>query len=57
VAVGADQRGQAFFGLVLIDPVKCPRGLPRTIGRLVTELDLLLREHSGDEAANLRHWL
>jgi hypothetical protein len=57
LAVGADERGQAFFGLVLIDPVAYPRGLPRTIGRLVTELDSLLREHPGDEATNLRHWL
>jgi len=54
---GADQRGEDFFGLVLIDPVKYPRGRRRTVGRLVTELDLLLREHPGDRATSLRHWL
>jgi len=57
IVVGTDQRSEAFFGLVLIDPVKYPRGRRRTIGRLVTKLDLLLREHPGDEATSLRHWL
>lgn len=53
----ADQRGQAHYGLVLIDPGKCPRGQQRTVGRLVTELDQLLRDHPPDEAASERHWL
>jgi hypothetical protein len=54
---GADQRGEAHFGLVLIDPVKFPRGQRRTIGHLVTELDRLLTQHPGDQATSLRHWL
>ena len=57
LAAGADQRGEAFFGLVMIDPVKYPRGQRRTIGRLVTELDSLLRANPGDQATSLRHWL
>jgi hypothetical protein len=57
IADAADQRGQAHFGLVLIDPAKYPRGQRRTIGRLVTELDRLLKGHPGDEPTSLRHWL
>lgn len=57
IVAGADQRGEAYFGLVLIDPVKYPRGQRRTIGRLVTDLDSLLRGHPGDQATSLRHWL
>lgn len=57
IVVGADQRGEAFFGLVLIDPVKYPRGQRRTIGRLVTELDRLLRQYPRDQATSQRHWL
>jgi len=57
LVVGADQRGDACFGLVLIDPVKYPRGQRRTIGRLVTALDSLLQGHPGDQATSPRHWL
>lgn len=51
-----DRRGQAHHGLVLVNPGKYQRGHPRTIGRLVTELDRLLREHEGEETESLRHW-
>jgi hypothetical protein len=57
LADGVDQRGTPHFGLVLIDPVKYPRGQRRTIGRLTTELDRLLSEHPGDQATSLRHWI
>jgi hypothetical protein len=56
IADGADQRGETHFGLVLIDPVKDPRGRRRTIGRLVTSLDRILREHPRDRATSLRYW-
>ena len=57
IADAADQRGVVHFGLVLIDPVKYPRGQLRTIGRLVTEIDRLLTQHPGDHATGRRHWL
>jgi hypothetical protein len=57
IADGLDGRGQAHYGLVLIDPVKYRRGHPRTIGRLVTQLERLLRDHPGDGATSPRHWL
>ncbi|MHB8690405.1 MAG: DUF5615 family PIN-like protein [Solirubrobacteraceae bacterium] len=52
-----DQRNQPHHGLVLVDPAKYQRGTPRTIGRLVTELDALLAEHPSQEATSARHWL
>ncbi len=57
IADGYDRRGHTHHGLVLVDPGKYQRGSPRTVGRLVTELDRLLREHPEDEARCLRHWL
>ncbi len=57
IAEAADQRGHAHHGLILVDPAKYPRGNQRTIGRLVTQLDRLLDDHSRDEATSLRHWL
>jgi Domain of unknown function (DUF5615) len=56
IADSHDRRGQAHHGLVLVDPGKYQRGHPRTVGRLLTELDRLLREHEGEEAKSLRHW-
>jgi hypothetical protein len=56
IADAADRRGHAHHGLILIDPAKYPRGNPRTIGRLVTELDRLLNAHRGDEPTSLRAW-
>jgi len=53
----ADQRGQSHHGLVLVDPAKYPRGQHRTLGRLVTELDTLLRAHPTQEPTSVRHWL
>ena len=53
----ADQRGEAHHGLVLISPVKFVRGNKRTLGRLVTALDALLREHPEEEPTSPRLWL
>jgi hypothetical protein len=57
IADRIDDRGQPHFGLVLLDPVTYRRGHARTIGRMVTQLDRLLRDRPGDEATALRHWL
>jgi hypothetical protein len=57
LAAEADQRGRAHHGLVLVDPAKSPRGHPRTIGRLVRELEKLIGNFPGDDAASRRHWL
>ncbi len=57
IADAVDQRGRAHHGLILVDPAKYPRGNPRTIGRLVTELDGLLNDHPRGEPRSLRHWL
>ena len=57
LADAAEQRGQAHHGLVLVDPAKFSRGNPRTIGRLVRELEKLLADEPSDKARSLRHWL
>ena len=57
LADAADERGQAHHGLVLVDPAKFPRGQRRTIGRLVTKLDRLLKDHPRDQASSPRHWI
>ncbi|MGI9094370.1 MAG: DUF5615 family PIN-like protein [Thermoleophilaceae bacterium] len=57
LADGNDHRGRAHHGLVLVDPAKYPRGNARTIGRVVTALDRLLRATHGEEPASVRHWL
>jgi nucleoside-diphosphate-sugar epimerase len=57
IADSLDERGQTHFGLVLIDPVVYRRGHSRTIGRMVTGLDRLLRDHPGGRGTALRHWL
>jgi hypothetical protein len=57
IADGYDQRGQAHFGLVLVPHSSYPRSSPATIGRIVTELDRLLNEHSEETPTSLRHWL
>jgi len=57
IADAADQRGLPHHGLILVDPAEYPRGNPRTIGRMVTELDRLLNDHRGGEATSLRWWL
>ena len=53
IADSLDERGQAHFGLVLIDPVKYRRGHSRTIGRMVTGLDRLLRDHPSESGYGL----
>ena len=57
IADAADQRERPHHGLVLVDPAKYPRGNPRTIGRMVTELARLLNDHRGDAPTSLRWWL
>jgi hypothetical protein len=57
IASGHDQRGQAHHGLVLVPPGNYPRGRTGTIGRMVTGLDGLLREHPGTTPTSMRHWL
>lgn len=57
IADSHDQRGREHHGLVLLDPGKYPRGDRRTIGRIVTALDVLLKESPEDDPTSLRHWL
>lgn len=57
IANAYDQRGEAPYGLVLVDPNRYPRGSPGTIGRMVTELDRMLEEHPETTPTSLRHWL
>ncbi len=57
LADAADQRGQPHHGLILIDPAKFPRGSRRTIGRVVTELGVVLDIYAKDKPKSLRHWL
>lgn len=57
IADANDQRGQAHYGLVLVASSNYPRGRPGTIGRMVTELHLLLGEHPETSPTSLRHWL
>jgi predicted nuclease of predicted toxin-antitoxin system len=57
IANGYDQRGQAHYGLVLVQPGNYPRGDPATIGRMVTALDRLLKDHPKSTPTSLRHWL
>lgn len=57
LADAADQRGRPHHGLILVDPAKYPRGHPRTIGRIVTALELALGECSGEKPTSVRHWL
>jgi len=52
-----DQRGEQHHGLILISPVKFPRGQRGTIGHLVTELDRLLNANADDAPTNPRVWL
>lgn len=52
-----DRRGDAHFGVVLVSAAKFPRGVRRTIGRMVTALDALAREFPADEATSRRDWL
>jgi Domain of unknown function (DUF5615) len=52
-----DRRTRPHHGLMFVSPGGCPRGSRRTIGRMVTALDRLLREHPGTSPTSLRHWL
>jgi hypothetical protein len=51
-----DRRSESHHGLVMVDPAKFPRGGQRTIGRMVTALELLLIQHPEDESTSQRHW-
>jgi predicted nuclease of predicted toxin-antitoxin system len=57
LADAADQLGAAHHGLVLVDPSKYPRGLHRTIGRMVRALDRILNDCPGAEPTGTRQWL
>jgi hypothetical protein len=57
LASAADQRAERHHGLVLVDPASYPRGNPRMIGRMVTELAHLLTTHPGDDPKGSRHWI
>jgi hypothetical protein len=57
IASGYDQRGQAHHGLVLVPPGSYPHGRAGTIGRMVTELDMLLAERPEATPTSMRHWL
>lgn len=57
LADAADQRGQVHHGLVLVDPAKYPRGVSRTIGRLVRALDQMLGAHPAAQPTSARHWI
>ena len=57
IASGYDQRGQAHHGLVLVPPGSYPLGRAGTIGRMVTELDMLLAERPEATPTSMRHWL
>lgn len=57
IATSYDQRGQAHFGLVLVSRGTYPRSQARTVGRMVSELDRVLKERPANEPASLRHWL
>lgn len=57
IADEQDRSGRSHHGLVLVDPVRYPRGASRTVGRLVTALDRLLGERPGEDADSRRDWL
>ncbi|MGO9247852.1 MAG: DUF5615 family PIN-like protein [Solirubrobacteraceae bacterium] len=57
IATDYDQRGQVYYGLVLLDRGRYPRASPGTIGRMVTALDRLLGEHPEETPTSMRHWL
>ena len=57
LADGYDQRGQAHHGLLFVQSQRYPRRSQRTIGRMVTALEELLRVHPGRTPMGLRHWL
>lgn len=57
IANDYDRRGQAHHGLALVPPDRYPRRNPRTIGRMVTVLDVMLGEHPETTPTSMRHWL
>jgi|ERR1700722_1285060 len=57
IATSYDQRGQGHFGLILVPRGSYPRGQARTVGRMVSGLDRLLKERPASEPTSLRHWL
>ncbi len=57
IADAADQRGRTHHGLVFVDPRRYPRGNPRTVGRMVGQLDRLLNDHRDAPATSRRCWL
>jgi hypothetical protein len=57
IADEQDRSGRSHHGVVLIDPIKYPRGERRTIGRLVTALGRLMDQRPADNAESRRDWL
>ena len=57
LADATERRGKTHCGLVLVDPVKFPRGNPRITGRIVRELLKLLAEQPSDQPRSVRFWL
>ena len=49
--------GEGHHGLVLLDARTYPRGVPQTIGRMVTALGALLEQRRGEAADSFVHWL
>lgn len=57
LAQGREAPGDAHHGLILLDPVRHPRGDLQTVARVVEALEALLAEHRDDSATSLRLWL
>jgi hypothetical protein len=49
------QEGSSFPGIIYTTDHRFPRGNPRTVGRLITALDLLLSRQI--DLTNVEHWL
>jgi hypothetical protein len=57
IANDHDARSKAHHGLVLVHPVRYPRGHPRTIGAMVTALDELASRSPEHDPTGRRDWL
>ncbi|MCP9490072.1 MAG: DUF5615 family PIN-like protein [Solirubrobacteraceae bacterium MAG38_C4-C5] len=57
IANDHDARSVVHHGLILVHPARYPRGDPRTVGMMVTALDVLARGVPSDEPTGLRAWL
>lgn len=57
LATAAEQRRTRHHGLVLVDPIKFPRGRNSTLGSMVRLLAELATAVPEDAPHSLRHWL